>query len=366
MPSWCGLLFACPSTSCTLCSRFEMGKTRVCLFGVWSLKSAFRSCQIFQTQSPSHKIHIPLVYRFSWSLMPSCCRRLKAVFLILHQFCYFVIGLILFGQNHLYVKMLFYKGFRYSEVFQKILKSEKSVPCQPFERSCHPVRTPICPLFHPSGRRGILSWRLDRPSIFRPDDVDFHPDHPLYREACVPACIRPDVSAARPDTSQYSTKLQILSKFIYGKIATTVRMTWIPVRTRFSLRQESQFKFNCPDASLPSFGRAYIRYGNCVINFNRLDACLSWSGDTHHRYGNCVLKINHPDDHSPWSGRAKPYMEITCNGHANVQTWLSNRKDFQRKSQKFWSHSRPSGLLRFNVRTAPIYFTTVAHLNLSL
>jgi hypothetical protein len=40
-----------------------------------------------------------------------------------------VIHLILFGQNHLYVKMLCYKGFRYSEVFQKILQSEKSVPC---------------------------------------------------------------------------------------------------------------------------------------------------------------------------------------------------------------------------------------------
>jgi hypothetical protein len=33
------------------------------------------------------------------------------------------------------------------------------VPCQPSGRSSHPVRTPICPLFHPSGRRVIPSRR---------------------------------------------------------------------------------------------------------------------------------------------------------------------------------------------------------------
>jgi hypothetical protein len=263
-----------------------------------------------------------------------------------------VIGLILFGQNHLYVKMLFYKGFRYSEVFQKILQSEKSVPCQPFGRrvipsgrssvhcsirpddvlyrpdttsghqdrtsiirlddvafrpdsplyreasipasirpnvsaarldasqyltklqilskfsygkiativwtTCHPVRTLIYPLFHPSGRCAIPSRRPDRPSIIRQNYVAFHPDSPLYREASVPSCIRQDVSVSRPDASQYSTKLQILSKFSYGKIATTVRTTWIPVRTCFSLSQELQFKFNRQDASLPSSERAYI------------------------------------------------------------------------------------------------------------
>jgi hypothetical protein len=165
-----------------------------------------------------------------------------------------VIGLILFGQNHLYVKMLFYKGFCYSEVFQKILQSEKSVPCQPSRQSCHPVRMLICPLFYPSRRRAIPSGRPDRPSIIRPDDVDFRLDPLLYQEASVPACIHPDISAARPNASQYSTKLQIHSKFIYGKIDATVRTTWIPIRTRFSLRQESQFKFNHPDASLPSSG----------------------------------------------------------------------------------------------------------------
>jgi hypothetical protein len=95
--------------------------------------------------------------------------------------------------------------------------------------TCHTVRTP------------------DRPSIIRPDDVYFGPDPSLYREASVPACIRQDDSPARPDALQYSIKLTILSKIIYGKIAAAVRTTWISVRTRFSLRQESQFKFNRQD-----------------------------------------------------------------------------------------------------------------------
>jgi hypothetical protein len=38
--------------------------------------------------------------------------------------------------------------------------------------------------------------------IIRPDDVSFRPDPPLYREASVLACIRPDILAARPDVHQ--------------------------------------------------------------------------------------------------------------------------------------------------------------------
>jgi hypothetical protein len=38
------------------------------------------------------------------------------------------------------------------------------VPCQPSGRSTHPVRTPICPLFHPSRRRVLPSGPPDRPA----------------------------------------------------------------------------------------------------------------------------------------------------------------------------------------------------------
>jgi hypothetical protein len=46
-----------------------------------------------------------------------------------------------------------------------------------------------------------------------------------------------------------------------------------------------------------------------------------------------------------------------------VRTRLSNRKDFQRKSLKFWSHSCLSGQPMSTVLAVSIYFTEVAHLN---
>jgi hypothetical protein len=39
----------------------------------------------------------------------------------------------------------------------------------------------------------------DRSSIIHLDDVYFCPDSSLYREASIPACIRPDDSTAHPD-----------------------------------------------------------------------------------------------------------------------------------------------------------------------
>jgi hypothetical protein len=50
----------------------------------------------------------------------------------------------------------------------------------------------------------------------------------------------PDVSAARPDTYQFSNGSLILSKFQEMEDQSTVR-------TRISVRQESQFKMNRPD-----------------------------------------------------------------------------------------------------------------------
>jgi hypothetical protein len=55
-----------------------------------------------------------------------------------------------------------------------------------------------------------------------------------------------------------------LSKIKYGKIASTVRTMWIPVRTHSPVTQESQFKLNRLDVSLPWSGRTLNRYGNCV------------------------------------------------------------------------------------------------------
>jgi hypothetical protein len=81
-------------------------------------------------------------------------------------------------------------------------KSEEfQVPCQPYGRSSHPVRTPIYPLFHPSGRRVYRLDRQDRSASYVRTKCSFHLDPILYREVSVPACIRPDISAECLDAS---------------------------------------------------------------------------------------------------------------------------------------------------------------------
>jgi hypothetical protein len=127
----------------------------------------------------------------------------------------------------------------------------------------------------------------------------------VSRRFC-PTCIRPDVSAARPDASLYSTSSRFFPSSNKGKIKPTVRNMWYPVRTRVSTRQESQFKYTRPDVRQPWSERAFIKEGNYRFDFNRPDDYLSWSGHAHISYGNCVLKISCPDVHPPWSERAKP------------------------------------------------------------
>jgi hypothetical protein len=143
----------------------------------------------------------------------------------------------------LYVKMLFNRDSSIQKCFRRFCTAFKSEDFRfPVSR---PDNMSSRPDAHLSTVPSVLTTchtvrTLDRPSIIRPDDVDFCPDPSLYREASVPACICPDGSATRPDALQYSIKLPILSKIIYGNTAATVR-------TRFSLRQESQFKFNRPN-----------------------------------------------------------------------------------------------------------------------
>jgi hypothetical protein len=127
------------------------------------------------------------------------------------------------------------------------------------QTTCHTVQTP---------------YKL---GIIRPDDVVFHPDPPLYREASVPACIRPNDLAAHPDPLQYSIKLPILSKIIYGKITANrpddvdSHPDALLLKTRIVIEIR-------PSGRLSALsGRAFNRYGNRRFDFNRLDACLSSS-----------------------------------------------------------------------------------------
>jgi hypothetical protein len=135
------------------------------------------------------------------------------------------------------------RGFYYSEMLQsqKIFSSlsavwtiEPSVLTTICHYSIRPDDVPYCPdsrqtKHHPSGRRVSPS----KPSI--------------VSRRFYPACIRPDVLAARLDASQYSISFIFLSKFQEREDRSTVWTMWYPVRTRVSLRQESQFKYHRPD-----------------------------------------------------------------------------------------------------------------------
>jgi hypothetical protein len=130
---------------------------------------------------------------------------------------------------------------------------------------------------------------------------------------------------------------------------------WSPVRTRVSVRQESQFKYDRPNVWQLFSRRACIKEGNCRFEFNCPDDCLSWSGRAHYRYGNCVLKNSRPDAHPLGPNAGVPYKEITCSGRATVwtmchpiRTMSLNRKDFSAKFLK-------NLVAQLSVRTANVH-----------
>jgi hypothetical protein len=161
--------------------------------------------------------------------------------------------------------MLFKQGFRYSEVFQKILNSLQSRKVNflsTVRTRCHTVRTLIRQKHHlstiPSVRMTCHPLRTpDRSASFVRTKCSFRPDPATVSRRFYPACIRLDVSAERPDASQYSISFIFLFKFQEREDHLTVRTMWYPVQTRVSLRQESQFKYHGPDVTQPWSGRAF-------------------------------------------------------------------------------------------------------------
>jgi hypothetical protein len=100
--------------------------------------------------------------------------------------------------------MLFNRDFTIQSTFRRLCTACKS------EYFRFPINRPDDVSSHPDAHLSTVpSVRTmyhtvrtpDRPSIISPDDVVFRLDPTLYREASIPACIRLDVSAARPDAS---------------------------------------------------------------------------------------------------------------------------------------------------------------------
>jgi hypothetical protein len=213
---------------------------------------------------------------------------------------------------------------------------------------CHTVRTPDRLKHHPFGRRGFPSGRS---SVSRSFCSSLHPSGRLSS---------PSGRLSVFDQASDSFQVQIWEDCCNCPDDVDSLPDALIYKARIAIQIH-------PSGRLLAWsGRAFNRYGNCVFNFNRPDACRSWSGRALIRYGNCVLKINRPDGHPPWSGRVKPYMDITCSGRATVRITVPHRPEAALKQERFSAKSSKILVAQLSIRKAPVYFTVVAHLNLSL
>jgi hypothetical protein len=124
-----------------------------------------------------------------------------------------------FGQNHLYVRML-QTGIPLFKVKSKEFQSSLSA----VRTTCLSVRT------------------SDRQASFVRTTCFFRLDTYIVSRSFCASLLRPDISAACPDAYQFSNGSLILSKFKKGKINQPSGQCGI-----ISVRQESQFKMNRPD-----------------------------------------------------------------------------------------------------------------------
>jgi hypothetical protein len=144
--------------------------------------------------------------------------------------------------------------------------------------------------------------------------VDSRLDLPLCREAsnCSSLHTSKRFSFLSEQPSMFDQASRFLSKYRYGKIAATVRMMWIPVWTRSSIRQVSQFKSRCQDDSQHGpDARASDTEIDCIRLTARMPILLVRTR------GASIWKLLAAD--------VRP-SERKC---LTVRTRLSNRKDLQ-------------------------------------
>jgi hypothetical protein len=130
------------------------------------------------------------------------------------------------GQNHFFVKMFFNRDSTVQKCFQKILhilQGRKFDSLPAVWTMCHTVRTT---------RTFLL-------------------DLPLCREVsnCSSLHSSGRFSSMFGGLSVFDKLQDFFQKHRYGKIAATVRTTWIPIQTRSSIRKVLHSKSRRPDAS---------------------------------------------------------------------------------------------------------------------
>jgi hypothetical protein len=108
----------------------------------------------------------------------------------------------------------------------------------------------------------------------------FRPDLPLCREVSNCSSLHPSerFSSSSGQLSVFDKLQDFFPKYSYGKIAATVRTTWIPVWTCLSIRQASHFKSRCPNDGPQSLDtRASDMEIVCIRSTVRTTIPLVWT-----------------------------------------------------------------------------------------
>jgi hypothetical protein len=263
--------------------------------------------------------------------------------------CYFVIGLILIGQNQLYVKMLFNKDSAIQKCSRDstlFASQEKSVPCQP------------------SGWRLIPSGRSSVHSSSSLDDVPYRPDARQTK-----------VSSVRTTWISFQTLLWIEKLLIQLASVQTIQQ---PVPTTLSDQSSFRFSFqnqiwedccNRPDDGIPVRKRYSLRQ---VRNSNStVQTSVCHGPDPHSTDMEIVCRRSTVRTTIPHGLDAQSLVkEITCSGHATVRTTVPHRPDAALKQERFLvkisefrSHSCPFERPMSTVPKAPVFIKAVTHLN---
>jgi hypothetical protein len=212
--------------------------------------------------------------------------------------------------NHFIVMMLFNRDSTIQKCFQKILHSLQvrkfgSLPA--VRTTCHTVRTHIRLKHHPFERHGFLSGPSSVSRRF---------------ELLQLASVRTIQQPVRTTLSVRPKLQDFFPKHRYGKIAATVRTTWIPVWVRSSIRQVPQFKSRHLDARQhgPDAQASDVEIIVCIRSAIRTT----------------ILSIR-TREASIWkllASNVRPSGDSGRQGNT-VQMHLSNRKDFQRNYRNF-------------------------------
>jgi len=160
-------------------------------------------------------------------------------------------------------------------------RSDAHLTTVPFVRTtCHTVRTPV------------------RPSIIRPDDVHFRPDHPLCREV--------SIQLASVRTTQQHVRTPLGTRPVSNSFLVPIKERLINLPDDVVSRPDARLLKAriaiqiSPSGSQSALVRTRVQLiWKLPIQLQPSGRLLSWSGRVHSRYWNCVLKFSHPDAHPP-------------------------------------------------------------------